>query len=514
MIVVALVAAFLSFGMPAIAVDDLSRPIRVSPDGHFLVQPDGEPFFWLADTAWKLFYRLSREEADEYLNDRAAKGFTVIQAVATGELYGDGLRRPNRYGQMPFIDTDPTRPNIPYWEHVDWIIEDAARHGLRVALLPVWGFSFVSGPPSERVFDESNAEFYGRWIGARYRGKGVIWVLGGDVNPLWPDALNLKIFQTNDAQAQDGRPSPIKDFRPVYDAMAKGIEAGNGGYAFITYHITSLSFSGTAHPRTSLYFHDRAWLDMNMLQSSHFIDQSPHLRRLGADFGWNSTYNYEPIGDEYRSLPVRPVVDGEPHYEDHPIDFDPNASKIAYWRAYDVRNAAYHALFAGAAGHTYGSFNIWDFYQPDRGEQAAPGRLIRQPWQQALQAPGAGQMQYAKNLLLSRPYFSRIPDQTLIVGDPGEGQQHIGATRDKDGSYAMLYLPQGQSVAVDLSKMTGSRVIGWWFDPRTGIAKKIGDAFPASGQRSFTAPTQGKNQDWILVLDDEGKGFAVPGTAR
>ena len=63
------------------AADDLTQPLHASPDGHFLAQPDGAPFFWLGDTAWPLFVRLSREDADQYFRDRAGKGFTVIQAT-------------------------------------------------------------------------------------------------------------------------------------------------------------------------------------------------------------------------------------------------------------------------------------------------------------------------------------------------------------------------------------------------------------------------------------------------
>jgi hypothetical protein len=45
----------------------------VSTDGHYLVQEDGTPFFWLGDTAWKLA-RLKPEDVDRYLKDRAGSG--------------------------------------------------------------------------------------------------------------------------------------------------------------------------------------------------------------------------------------------------------------------------------------------------------------------------------------------------------------------------------------------------------------------------------------------------------
>ena len=79
--------------------------LKVSENRRFLVHEDGRPFFYLGDTAWELFHRLNREEADRYLQDRARKGFTVIQAVALAEL--DGLGDPNPYGHLPLLDNDP-----------------------------------------------------------------------------------------------------------------------------------------------------------------------------------------------------------------------------------------------------------------------------------------------------------------------------------------------------------------------------------------------------------------------
>src|SRR4051812_5828073 len=62
--------------------------LKVSDNKRFLVTEDGKPFFYLGDTAWELFDRLNREEADRYLVRRAQQGFTVIQAVAIAELDG------------------------------------------------------------------------------------------------------------------------------------------------------------------------------------------------------------------------------------------------------------------------------------------------------------------------------------------------------------------------------------------------------------------------------------------
>lgn len=48
-------------------------------NGRYLVTETGRPLFYLGDTAWELFHRLTREETGLYLKDRASKGFTVVR---------------------------------------------------------------------------------------------------------------------------------------------------------------------------------------------------------------------------------------------------------------------------------------------------------------------------------------------------------------------------------------------------------------------------------------------------
>ena len=138
--------------------------LQVSPNHRFIIAENGTPFFWMGDTAWELFHRLTREEAERYFANRQANRFTVIQAVALAEF--DGLNTPNAYGERPLLDNDPTRPNEAYFVYVDEIIQMAARHGLYVGLLPTWGdkvnHQWGAGPV---VFDPENAEIYGRFLG-------------------------------------------------------------------------------------------------------------------------------------------------------------------------------------------------------------------------------------------------------------------------------------------------------------------------------------------------------------
>jgi hypothetical protein len=168
----------------------MSMPrLQVSANRRFLVDTTGEPFFYLADTAWELIHVLSREDAERYLARRAAQRFTVIQAVILSEF--DGLTAPNAYGHLPFRrDThgriDPGQPDLhptslsDYWSHVDYIVDRAAAHGLYLALLPTWGDKVCrlwgTGPDIFAPYYQNQGpaeaaqriELYGHFLGSRY----------------------------------------------------------------------------------------------------------------------------------------------------------------------------------------------------------------------------------------------------------------------------------------------------------------------------------------------------------
>lgn len=191
--------------------------LRVSDNSRFLVREDGRPFFYLADTAWEIFHRLKREEADHYLADRAAKGFTVIQAVALAEF--DGHTAPNAYGHLPLVDLDPAHSaaaddgGADYWGHVDYVVRRANELGLYVGFLPTWGRYWCDevkdGGP---LFTVANAEVYSEWLGRRYRDSGVIWILGGDRTP------------------------ETEEQRDIVRSMARGLRSGDGGTHLMTFH--------------------------------------------------------------------------------------------------------------------------------------------------------------------------------------------------------------------------------------------------------------------------------------
>jgi hypothetical protein len=294
----------------------------------------------------------------------------------------------------------------------------------------------------------------------------LIWIVGGD------------------------RDIATDEHKEIIRAMAKGLRRGDGGAHLITFHPPG--GRGSAE-----WFHDEPWLDFNMRQNGHV-----------AEF----TGRYDKTRTDYDRTPIKPILDGEPIYEDHPVSF--KAKELGHSIAGDVRRPLYWNLFTGAFGHTYGHHSVWQMWSPGKGPINNP----LMPWHEAISQPGAAQMQHGRALIESRPFLTRIPDDSILVTDrvptsvPGAGRYRFVATRDTDGTYAMVYAPVGRSFKVRMDAIKGAKVKAWWFNPRDGKAKAI-DTFANSGEREFTPPDRGEMIDWVLVLDDAAKNYPAPGTS-
>jgi len=94
---------------------------------------------------------------------------------------------------------------------------------------------------------------------------------------------------------------------------------------------------------------------------------------------------------------------------------------------------------------------------------------------------------------------------------PGAGRYRFVATRDTEGTYAMVYAPVGRAFRVRMDAVKAKNIAAWWFDPRTGKARKAGK-FKGEGEQMFSPPDMGEHLDWVLVLDDASKGYPAPGT--
>ena len=168
--------------------------------------------------------------------------------------------------------------------------------------------------------------------------------------------------------------------------MARGLRAGDGGAHLITFHPRGNDSSSTC-------FHDEPWLDFNMRQNGHGVEFTGRYEKTKAD--------YDRAADEAGAR-RRTGLRGSSGLI--------RAKTQGHSIAGDVRRAMYWDLFSGAFGHTYGHHSVWQY-----GTRTHAGEQPAMPWTEAINQPGAAQMQHGRALIESRPFLTRIPDDGVIV---------------------------------------------------------------------------------------------------
>jgi hypothetical protein len=456
--------------------------LSVSPNKRYLLK-DGKPFFYLCDTAWDLFMKLNREQADDYLKNRTDKGFNVVMSMLIGWHPSEDER--NAYGEPPLTDKDPARPNENYFQHVDYIVNKANSLGMVVAIAPSWADWMYKGVGrGPHPFNVENARRFGEYVGRRYRDSDIVWIIGGDYSP--------------------------EGYEDILRAMAAGLDEGDGGRDFLmTFH--GNKEGGMLMPPENVYY--------QRLGSAHLFGADAWLDFHGAYSGHAWAYpTYRLIAQDRALRPTRPIIDLEPCYENHP--YIPDGSRYHADRGkWDkttrgtsamIRKQGYWAMLAGAAGHTYAGNEVWGFYDPAHPRLADQPYHFNTHWSKALDFSGAFQMGIMRRLFESRPWQTLEPDQSIVVAGQGSAS-HVQAARAADGGFLFVYVPQGDKLTIEMTKIRGSQAKAYWFNPRDGTAKEIGK-FPCSGTREFSPPSRGLEDDWVLVLDAETQNFTIPGT--
>jgi hypothetical protein len=252
-------------------------PLSIAPSGHGFTDRAGRPFFWLGDTQWNLWRCHALEEARFILEDRKAKGFSVVQVMLRG--FANGVASGPVCGEA-FPDGDPLRPNAAYFDHVDAVVRAADDLGLLLVV--------GADHPAMRITNPDNARAYGLWLGERYRAFGsIVWIPTYAI----PNAEHL----------------------PTMRELAAGLREGGGGGHLMTSH------PDPAHPVvSSSAAHGEPWLAFNCIQTF----SATHLV-------------YETTLADFHRAPHKPVVMAEGAYEggtEYGFDVTPLwIRRQAYW---------------------------------------------------------------------------------------------------------------------------------------------------------------------------------------
>ena len=437
--------------------------LQVSANGRFLQLADGTPFFWQGDTGWLLPERLDRNEVDYYMQRSRMADYNMIQIQVM-----DDVPSYNIYGQPSLTDgfdfTTINRKGVyGYWDHLDYIIRKAADQGIYIGMVTIWGSMVKSGK-----INAQEATLYGEFLARRYKNiPNIVWIMGGDIQG---------------------------DIHPeVWNALATAIKSIDHRHLM------------TYHPRgryTSAHWWSKAsWMDFHTFQSGH--------RKYGQRMG-NKDYpipdnteedNWMYVDSTWAYSPIKPVLDAEPSYEDIPKGLhDVNEE---HWKDGDVRRYAYWSVFAGSCGHTYGHNAIMQMYK--KGYPTSYGNTLQmKTWYEGMEDPGYNQMKYLKRLILSFPYFDRVPDQRIIAGKNGTKYDRLIATRGKD--YLLVYNNNRNRMTIDLTRISGKKKQVWWMNPVNGTLTYLGvfDSKVTTFEPQVFATLPG---DGVLIAMDSSKKY-------
>ena len=314
-----------------------------------------------------------------------------------------------------------------------------------------------------------DAKKYGAFLANRYKNKpNIIWFMGGDIQG---------------------------DIKPeVWNTLAKSIKSIDKNH-LMTYHPRGRYTSAKWWSKTP-------WMDFHTFQSGH--------RKYGQRMG-NADYpipdnteedNWMYVDSTWAYKPIKPVLDAEPSYEDIPMGLhDKNEPR---WQAWDVRRYAYWSVFAGSCGHTYGHNAIMQMLKPGYPTSYGDAGDVK-TWYQALNDPGFNQMKYLKQLILTFPYFERVPDQSIIV-ENGKQYNRLIATRGND--YLLVYNYTSREMKLDLTKISGQKKNVWWYNVSNGELLYLGEfdskVITFRPHKSISA---GFIDDGVLIAVDSNKGY-------
>lgn len=398
-------------GSSDVPLQPYSFPLRTDgPVNRFLVDQNKQPFFWLGDAAWSLIAQLSREDVDLYLDDRRAKGFSVVLVSLVEHKFSTGAPA-DFYGDLPFNGKPFITPNEKYFEHADYVIKSALQRNIVVLLAPLYlGYNCGDEGWCAGVNAASASDLYswGQFVGKRYKNfSNLVWIIGGDTDP-----------------------SGVKD--KVLE-MIRGIRENDSVHLF------------TAHnqPETMAItpWKGESWLTVNNVYSYDSI-------------------LYRHFKTAYTMAPTMPFFLCEAAYENE-----------HHSTPEQLRTQAYQAILSGSMGHIFGNCPVWHFGAikswcnlTDWKTELNNSGSVSMDYFQRLFRSRSWQT-------LIPDFDHKI--MTEGFGTWGL-TDYVTTAITGDGNTIIAYLPSRRTVTLDLSKISGEKARCWWYDPSLGKAIDAG----------------------------------------
>jgi hypothetical protein len=433
-------------------------PVRVAADKRHFEYADGTPFFWLGDTDWMgLCDRLAWPgDFQKLANNRARKGFTVVQIVAG--LYSPDIAPfdPKGANEAGFPwKQDYSTINPAYFNFADRRIAYLVASGLVPCIVACWGFFLLNmGIPRMKQ--------HWRHLIARWGAHPVIWCLAGETTSLWWEDFRKPDFA-----------SKMQALKRNWTQVARYVRGVDPYHRLLTTHPIQ-----SAHDSLE----DPTLLDFDMLQAGHG-DRNCIPNAINM------------LNQSLMLTPKMPVLIGEVCYEGLAEQCGEEVQRFLFWSS----------ILSGAAGHTYGANGIWQVNQP--GKPFGPSPYIGQSWgdtswEAAAELPGGRQLGLAKTFLSRFRWWKLQPS-------PESVEPH--ATKEKFSSPYAAAIPDGPIfVYTPIWFLSDYKVQGLktnhtyravHFNPKNGNVTDVG-AFKPDSSGKWIPIKPPLVSDWVLMIEE------------
>jgi hypothetical protein len=360
----------------------------------------GNPFFYLADTAWMAFSNMSIEEWEEYTDFRKNQGFTAMQIsilpILNDTSFGENTVLPFAMGADGKMDF--SRRNEAYFAKAEQMTEVLVNKGLVPALVVLWNNYVPTAWAAEKIgnislMSESYLGEYAAYVTEKFSRFKPVYIISGDTS-----------FDTETVTR-------------YYSIMLEEVKKRSPEI------ITTMHLNPSAEVPPLI--RDSLSLDFYMFQSGH---------------GGESFDDPFKLAEKFRRYKIRrPVVNGEPCYEGHAY-----GNHYPRFSAFEVRRAVWQSLLSGAkAGVTYGAHGIWMFQHKGMTFTSEGFSSFPFQWRDALRFEGAWDVSYARWLYENYGLFKFEPDQDLI-----ESPEQVRCASSAGLSRIAVYIPYARSVKI------------------------------------------------------------------
>ena len=377
--------------------------ITVSQTQDYFIK-DQKPFFYLGDTIWMAFSKLTIEKWKQYLCYRKTQGFTVIQAslfplchdnsISEKELFPFG--RIPETGQCQF-----NRMVQEYFDQVEAFLSAAYEMGMTVCLHLLWvnyipnTWASQSSPGTGIPYEQLESIY--RPLLRRYRKYQPVYAVSGDIRFESPEVERYCLKMLDMIAEEDAE-------------------------ALTTLHIApdeDLPDSIVRHRQLGFYTY----------QSGHGFMQQDNTYRFARQF----------LAKDYK----KPIVNTEPGYEGHRHGY-----RNGRFDRFDIRKETYLSLLGGAkAGITYGAHGVWMCHEREMqfNNERFSGSPF--PFETALRFDGAWDVSFAKRLY----QFYGMQDMEPLDNALTDDLPDVLAAENKSRGLIFIYTPYNTRLSLSFS---------------------------------------------------------------